>query len=202
MNGGNSTNGFHHTPQASAGEAAREGIRAAQQGSRVASEALRRTGEATAEVVQRGSKAAGEAVRRNAEVLAEGQREMIQTAAQQLQQVNRTVAEAAKDTAENMRALMGLPNAADGGLQDFQRGMTGLVEGVLQVNLRAAQNLVQLANPAGVVDMQQRFVREYVDALLQGAVTLVRATRRAADETLRPLEQQIERSQHDARSHA
>ena len=177
---GNSTNGVYHAPQAGGGEAIREGALAAQQGSRVASEA----------------------VRRNAEAMAEGQREMLQTAAQQLQQVNHAVAEAAKGTAETMRALMELPNAAGSGLQDFQRGMTGLVEGVMQVNLRAARSLVQLANPAGVIDAQQRFMREYVDALLQGAATLVRATRRTADEALRPLEQRIEQGQRAARSQA
>ena len=200
MSIGNSTNGVYYTPQAGVDAAAREGILAAQQGSHAASEALRRTGEATADAVQRGSKVAGEAVRRNAEAMAEGQREVLQTAAQQLQQANYAMAETAKGVAETMRVLIELPNAAAGGLQDLQRGMTGFVESVLQVNLRAAQSLVRLANPAGVVDAQQRFMREYVDAFLQGAATLVRATRRTADEALRPLEQQIEQSGRAARS--
>src|SRR3954452_25171090 len=46
-------------------------------------------------------------------------------------------------------------------------------------------------NPSAFVELQQRFVREYLDVLLQGTATVVRATRRTADETLHPLEQQI-----------
>ena len=86
---------------------------------------------------------------------------------------------------------MSLPNAAEGGLRDLQQGVTGLVEGVVQTNLRAAQELFRLANPAPVVELQQRFAREYTDTLLQNSATLVRAVRRTADEALRPLEEQI-----------
>lgn len=42
------------------------------------------------------------------------------------------------------------------------------------------------------MELQQRFAKEYLDTLMQGVATIVRATRRNADETLRPLEQQIE----------
>ena len=91
-----------------------------------------------------------------------------------------------------MRNLMALPSAANGGLHDLQQSMTGLIEGVVRTNLRATQELFRLANPAAFVELQQRFMREYMDALMQGTATLVRATRRTADETLHPLEQQIE----------
>jgi hypothetical protein len=40
------------------------------------------------------------------------------------------------------------------------------------------------------VELQQRFAREYTDTLLRNSATLVRAMRRTADETLRPLERQ------------
>ena len=92
---------------------------------------------------------------------------------------------------------MALPNAAEGGLRDLQQGVTGLVEGVVQTNLRAAQELFRLANPAPFVELQQRFAREYTDTVLRNSATLVRAMRRTADETLRPLEQQIERQQRE-----
>ena len=72
--------------------------------------------------------------------------------------------------------------------------MTGLVEGVVQTNLRAAQELFRLADPAPIVELQQRFVREYTDTLLQNSATLARAFRRTADELLRPLEEQIRQS--------
>jgi hypothetical protein len=48
-----------------------------------------------------------------------------------------------------------------------------------------------------VVELQQRFVREYTDTLLQNSATLVRAVRRTADEALRPLEEQIERQRRE-----
>ena len=87
---------------------------------------------------------------------------------------------------------MVLPNAAEGGLRDFQQGMAGLVEGVVRTNLRIAQEMFRPARPAPLVGLQQRFAREYTDTLLQNSAALVRAVRRTADETLRPLEQQIE----------
>src|SRR3569623_1995914 len=85
-----------------------------------------------------------------------------------------------------------LPYAAEGGLRDMQQGVAGLVEGVVQTNLRATQELLRLTDPGAVIELQQRFMRDYLDALIQGTATLVQAIRRTADETLRPLEQQVE----------
>jgi hypothetical protein len=70
--------------------------------------------------------------------------------------------------------------------------VAGLVEGVVQTNLRATQELLRLADPAAMIELQQRCMRDYLDALMQGTATLVHAIRRTADETLRPLEQQDE----------
>jgi hypothetical protein len=192
--------------QASASEAVHQSTQAARQGGQASSEALRRAGEVSAEATQRGSQAASEFVqragdassetmRRGAEALADTQRQLAKQAADRFAEVSRKVAEATQGTTENVRAFMTLPNAAKGGLQDLQQSVTGLVEGVVRTNLRATQELFQLANPSALVELQQRFVREYLDALMQGTATLVRATRRTADETLRPLEQQIEQRQ-------
>ena len=130
------------------------------------------------------------------------QRQIVQDAAQRFEEVSRKVAEAAQGTTENVRRLMALPNAAEGGLRDLQQGVTGLFEGVVQTNLRAAQEVFRLANPAPFVELQQRFVREYTDTLLRNSAVLVRAVRRTADETLRPLEQQIEQQQREQRAGA
>ena len=54
-----------------------------------------------------------------------------------------------------------------------------------------ARELFRLGDPAPLVELQQRFAREYTDTLLRNSATLVRAMRRTADEALRPLEQQI-----------
>ena len=130
--------------------------------------------------------------------MVESQRQIAQDAAQRFEEVSRKMAEAAKGTTENMRQLMALPNAAEGGLRDLQQGVTGLVEGVVQTNLRAAQELFRLANPAPLVELQQRFVREYTDTLLRNSAVLVRAVRRTADEALRPLEEQIRQQDSEA----
>ena len=132
--------------------------------------------------------------------MAEAQRQIAQDAAQRFEEVSRKVAEATKGTTENVRRLMALPNAAEGGLRDLRQGVTGLFEGVVQTNLRAAQEVFRLANPAPFVELQQRFAREYTDTLLRNSAALVRAVRRTADEALRPLEQQIERQRREQAS--
>jgi hypothetical protein len=184
--------------------AVRRGAEAAQQGSRATGEALRQNAEVGADVARRGteamrraSEAATDTARRSTQAVADAQRQIAQDAAQRFEEVSRKVAEAARGTTENMRRLMALPNAAEGGLRDLQQGVAGLIEGVVQTNLRAAQELFRLADPAPFVELQQRFAREYTDTLLRNSATLVRAVRRTADETLRPLEQQIERQQRE-----
>ena len=126
-----------------------------------------------------------------AQAVAESQRRIVQDAAERFEEVSRKIAEATQGTTENVRRLIALPNAAEGGLRDLQQGVVGLVEGVVQTNLRVAQELFRLSNPAPFVELQQRFVREYTDTLVRNSATLVRAVRRTADETLRPLEEQL-----------
>jgi hypothetical protein len=48
---------------------------------------------------------------------------------------------------EDVRSLMVLPSAAQGGLQDLQQGVTGLIEGIVHTNLQATQELFRLTNP-------------------------------------------------------
>src|SRR5829696_7733573 len=188
--------------RAAADAAIRRSAEAVQQGGRATSDVLRQGAEVGADVARRGSEAGADAARRladgandtarrSAQAVAEAQRQIAQDAAQRFEEVSRKVAEATRGTTENVRQLMSLPNAAEGGLRDLRQGMAGLVEGVVQTNLRAAQELFRLANPAPFVELQQRFAREYTDTLLQNSATLARAVRRTADETLRPPEQQI-----------
>src|ERR671916_269150 len=193
---------------AAADAAVRRSAEAVQQGGRAASEALRQNAEVGADVARRGTEAGADAARRGAELandtarrgaqaVAEAQRQIAQDAAERFEEVSRKVADAARGTTENVRQLMALPNAAEGGLRDLQQGVTGLVEGVVRTNLRVAQELFRLADPAPVVELQQRFAREYTDTVLRNSATLVRAMRRTADETLHPLEQQIERQRRE-----
>jgi hemerythrin-like domain-containing protein len=173
-------------------EAALRTAAAVRQASDIGAETARRGPEAGAEAVQRIGGAAAEAVHQGVEDVAERQHEVVQQAAERFQAVSRRVAEAAQSNTENVRALMSLPHSAQSGLQDLQRSVVDLVEGVVRTNLRATQELFQLANPgallanpAALIELQQRFAREYLEVLMEGTATLVRATRRAAEETLR-----------------
>jgi len=192
-------------------EAVRQSAEAVQQGGRATSEVLRRSaevsaeaarrgGEAGAEAVQRAGTAASENLRRGTQVVAESQQQIVQDAAGKFEEVSRKLAEAVRGTTEDLRTLMVLPNAANGGLQDLHQSVTGLFEGVVRTNLRATQELFRLVNPSPFVELQQRFVSDYVNAVVEGSATMVRATRRTAEETLRPLEQQIEQRQQARRS--
>ena len=191
---------------AQADAAVRQSTEAAQQGGRATAEAVRHGANVTADLARQGTQAgveaarrvgegATETVRRSAQAVAEGQRQIAQDAAQTFEQVSRRIAEAARGTSEDVSRFFVLPQAAEGGLRDTQQAVAGLVEGVVQTNLRVTQELFRLSNPAAVVELQQRFVREYLDTLMQGTATLVRAVRRTADETLRPLEEQVQQRQ-------
>ncbi len=179
--------------------AARQGAEAMQQGSRATGEAMRQTAEVTADMTRQGAQAGAEAMRRNAEAtsetlrrsteaVAEGNRKIAGDAAQTFEEASRKIAEASRGTSEHMNKLFELPKAAEGGLRDVQQSLTGLVEGVVQTNVRAAQELFRMGNPTAIVELQQRFMREYLDTLMQGTATLVEAIRRTADEAARPLE--------------
>ena len=109
--------------------------------------------------------------------------------------MTRTVAQTTQGTVEDMRALLTLPEVADRGLKDLHQGVVGLVEGVVQTNLRASEELLRLANPSAVIELQQRFVRDYMSALLEGSVAIVRAVRQTAEQTLPPLEQHLRQRQ-------
>jgi hypothetical protein len=164
--------GRHQQPQdaraAPADAAIRRSAEAVQQGGRATSDVLRQGAEVGADVERRGveagadtarrfADAANDTARRSAQAVADSQRQIVQDAAQKFEEVSRKMAEAAQGTTENVRKLMALPNAAEGGLRDLQQSMAGLVEGVVQTNLRVAQEVFRMSNPAAVVELQQRF---------------------------------------------
>jgi hypothetical protein len=117
----------------------------------------------------------------------------VQNAAEQFEQLSRKVAQAFQGSSEDVRSLMALPSSTRGGLQDLQQGVTGFIESIVHTNLQATQELFRLTNPGAYVELQHRFVRQYLDALIENSVNLVRAVRRTADETLGPLEQQLQK---------
>src|SRR5689334_4926509 len=160
-------------------------------GGQFAAEARRRAGEAGSDALDRGGRASSESLRQRTQELADSQQQIIRDAAEQFEEFSHKAAQAFQGVGEDVRSLIALPSAAKGGLQDWQQGVNGLIEGVVRTNLRAAQEFFRLANPTGFLEIQHRFAREYLDAVIENSAILVRAVRRTADETLGPLEQQI-----------
>ncbi len=197
-----SDNSLQNSPQDNAQEIGRDaarhatkalhrGAQAAQQNSHVTREAVQQAATVITEATQRVGTAASETLRQGVEAFAGTQRQFVQRTAEQFRDVSQKVTQAAHSTAQDMRTFMTLPNTANSGLQDVQQSMAGFVEGVMRVNLQATQELIQFANPGPFIELQQRFLRGYLDTVMQGTVNVVRATRHTADETL----QQIERRQ-------
>lgn len=172
------------------------GSEATQRGSQVTSEMIRQGGE----VLGRTETTAGEVLQHGAETAAGRQRQLTETAAEQFEQVGHKLAEAMQQSAQDMRRLIALPQAAEGGLRDLQQALAGLAQGVMQTNLRAAQELFRFANPGSVIELQQRFAREYLGTLLEGGTTILQAARRTADEVLQPLERQLEQRRREQNS--
>jgi hypothetical protein len=165
---------------------------AVQQRGRFTSEAPRQGAEVTADAAFRGSKAEAEPARQGAQAVVESQRRSAQDLAEPVEDASREVAEAAQGTTEEARRMAAPHDAPEGGPRDLQQGAAGLFAGVAQTNLRVAEELFRLSDPAPLMELQQRFAREYTDTLVRNSATLVRAMRRTADEALRPLERRIE----------
>jgi hypothetical protein len=180
--------------------ATERGTEAAEQSGRAAAETLRQSAHTTAEAGRRISESGAETLRRSTEAIAGSQRQMAEEAAGRLQEVSRTMAETARGTAEDVRALMSLPTVADRGLHDLHHSFSGLVEGVVQANLRATEELVRLTSPTAFLELQQRFVRDYMNALMEGSAAIVRAVRQTTDQTLPPLEQHLRQRRQSAQN--
>jgi len=87
------------------------------------------------------------------------------------------------------------PTTITEGLQDLREGMAGLVSGMVQSNVRATQELLRVSDPGAVFDLQHRFMRDYLDALLQGTSAFIRVVRQTAEQIARPLEARIKERQ-------
>jgi CBS domain-containing protein len=126
--------------------------------------------------------------RRGARDFAEDGRNFAREAADDAEESADRFAEVLRHMAHDISRLMAVPRSAGGGIEDMQEAMGNLVNGVMRTNLRMTQELFRRANPTSIVELQGAFVREYFEALMEGGTTMLRATRRTADEALRPLE--------------
>jgi Phasin protein len=108
---------------------------------------------------------------------AEKQREVLERAAEQFGDTSRGFVQ---HNAEKMHTLMAFGGMAQGGAQDLQSCLNGLVEGVIRTNLRLAQEIFLVESPRAFVELQQRFLRDYFDVFQQDAAALIRATEHAS----------------------
>ena len=98
------------------------------------------------------------------------------------------MAQAVQERAQDMRTMMVLPRISGEGLGDMQQGFERLVQGVIQTNLRSAEQLFRLADTGRYVPAQQQFLREYLSTLFEGTTILVRSVRQLADQALQNLD--------------
>ncbi len=189
-----------------ASDAAQKGAAAMERAGRSGAEALRRTEEAGAEATRHLGQAAGETARRSTQEYADVQHEFVQGAATQFEDTVSRLAHVVQESAQEWRTVLQLPNVAGGGLQEIQRSVNGAVESVIRTNLSATQELFRMVSPASVAELQQRFMRGYLSALLEGSTAVIRAVRQSAEQTLQPLEHRIrerqQRIQRNGNGHA
>jgi hypothetical protein len=180
--------------------AARRGAETVEKSGSMARETILQGAEAAAELTRQAAQAGTETLRRSTEAVADTQRQIAQETAERLEDVSRTVAETARGTAEDIRTLIALPAVADRGLRELKDSVTGLVEGIVQTNLRATEELFRLANPIALIELQNRYVRDYMNLVMEGSAAIVRALRQTADQTLPSLEQHL-RQRRQAQAH-
>lgn len=178
---------------AAAGEqAGRTGAETLKSQAASTADAMRQSARSGADAISRAGAAAGETTRITADVAAEEQRRFVESTGARLEHFAQVVADAAQERAHDVRMMMALPNFSGEGFAEMQQGVQTLVEKTMQTNVRSMRALFQMADPARFITLQQNFMREYLQALFEGSAIMLRSARQAADQTLRPLEKQLE----------
>jgi len=106
------------------------------------------------------------------------------------------MAQVLHETAQDWRTLLQLPGFGGGRLQDVVVSMSNAVERVMEVNLRATEQLFRMSGPVALLELQHRFAQQYLHSLLEGSTAVVRSIRQTAEQTLQPLEQRISEREH------
>jgi CBS domain-containing protein len=142
---------------------------------------------------------AGETVRVGSERIAGGQLKFAEDAAQDFDQTVTRTAHVLQEIAQDWRALTQLPSVGSGKLQDAATAVSGVLERVMEVNLRAADQLFRMSGPMAMLQLQHQFTQQYLHALLEGSTAMIRAVRQSAEQTLEPLEQRMSERQQQQR---
>jgi CBS domain-containing protein len=184
-----------NAPQEQGRTAIQQGMARMNEAGRAGSETVQRTGAATAETMRHLGDAAGETARHGAQRMASTQDELGQDAARYFEQSVSRTAQITQDLARDWGTLMQMPKFGSGRLQDLSVSLSNTVERVIETNLHSMQELFRSAGPVAMAELQQRFIRDYLDALFQGSTAIIRTVRQSAEQTLGPLEQRMTQRQ-------
>jgi CBS domain-containing protein len=118
-----------------------------------------------------------------------GAAEQADRAAQSMTQAAGTYGAVARGAAEEMQALMRVPTAAIGGLQEVSLTWSRVLGQAMETNARFSQELLRCRTVQDVAEVQGRFLRESLAGLRESGAELLRATRRLAEHALEPMEE-------------
>jgi hypothetical protein len=68
-----------------------------------------------------------------------------------------------------------LPSPSKNVLRDLDHSLADLVTTVVRTNLRASQDVLGVSTPGELAALQQRFICDYMEALLLGSIQLISA---------------------------
>ena len=166
-----------------------------------ATDITERTAAAAAETIRHLGDTAGETVRRGSQRVAGMQQKLAHDVADDFDQGVSRMAQVLHETGQDWRTLMQLPGLGGGRLQDVAVGVSNAVERVMEVNLRATEQLFRMSGPVALLELQHRFAQQYLHALLDGSTAVVRSVRETAEQTLQPLERRISEREHEQHRH-
>ncbi|MDO9710285.1 hypothetical protein [Paracraurococcus lichenis] len=155
--------------------AARGAAEAMREGASVAEEATRPARQAGAEVARRGLETTRQAGEAAAGMAAQGTAETLRRTEEMEGQ--------ARQGLEAMWRMFPAPMPGAGGMPDFSQ----MVSEMVRTNLRIGQELFRLANPAAMIEFQQRMLRSYLDALQASQSMLLGTARRTTEEMEREI---------------
>lgn len=202
--------GNHKPDQGNGAEVVRRGAAAA----RTAGEAVRQAPKTGAEVIGKADAVAEESSRAGEALVAEvarstvgatqqamasnmaamqqGGAEVLRKTADMTGRGSTAVADDAQRTARSLwaggqdmwRMLPG-QGLMPGSLPEMPQAFAGIFNDMVRTNLRIGQELFRLANPVAMIELQQRMVRGYLEAIVAGQAMLLGAARGTAEDARR-----------------
>ena len=130
---------------------------------------------------------------REAQRMTELAGQQMQATAEGFQVARRAYAEMNGEAAERLRTLSVVPTAAMSALTEVQSAWSELVTKSIERNARAAQDFFRCKSPQEAASVQRRLLDETINGFFESNVRILRATRRAADNALQPLEAEMGR---------